>query len=396
MRKREQKKEPELRFSEFNDYWKTSTVEKSCGIQNNLRLPISLPERALIQGTYPYYGPTGIVDYLNEYRLNGKFALIGEDGDHFLKYSFWPQTQLVEGKFNTNNHVHIISGTQECLAEWFFAYFQHRNILPYITRQGAARYKLNKSSLSSLPIALPSIAEQKKITDFLEAIASHLSQLRRKRDLLQTYKRGVMQKIFSQQIRFKQDDGNPFPDWQYKNLSDISSIVGGGTPDTYIEKYWGGEIQWFTPTELKTKYIAKSVRTITEIGLKESSAKLLPVGTLLFSSRATVGDISITLDECSTNQGFQSFIVNSKSTAEFLYYWIGQNKKLFLRRSSGSTFLEISKKEIQKIKILLPCLEEQKIIAKCMVTVDRKIEAVERQIECMEKFKQGLLQKMFV
>lgn len=225
MRKKLNKNVPVLRFPEFEGDWEISNVGSACEVKNNLRKPISLPERELMQGSYPYYGPTGIIDYLNEYGLDGKFALIGEDGDHFLKYKSWSQTQLAEGRFNANNHVHIISGTDKCLVEWFFAYFRHRNIIDFLTRQGAARYKLNKASLFSLRIALPSMAEQEKIASFLGAVDTRLNQLRRKRELLQTYKRGVMQKLFSQQIRFTQPDGSHFPNWERKQLGDVLNLV---------------------------------------------------------------------------------------------------------------------------------------------------------------------------
>ena len=99
-----------------------------------------------------------------------------------------------------------------------------------------------------------------------------------------------------------------------------------------------------TPTEIKSKYIKWSNRTITELGLKKSSAKVLPQGTLLLSSRATVGDVGIAVEECTTNQGFQSLIVNDNNSNEFFYNWIIMNKNEFIKRASGSTFLEISKK----------------------------------------------------
>ena len=141
-------------------------------------------------------------------------------------------------------------------------------------------------------------------------------------------------------LRFGEFDG----EWSEKRLGDTSEIVGGGTPETIKKEYWDGTIQWFTPTEIKSKFISNSKKTITELGLKKSSAKLLPKGTLLFSSRATVGDVGIAQDECTTNQGFQSFIVNEDNETEFLYNWIIKNKKEFLKRASGSTFLEISKR----------------------------------------------------
>ena len=148
-------------------------------------------------------------------------------------------------------------------------------------------------------------------------------------------------------LRFKEFSG----EWEEKDIKDIAEIVGGGTPDTTIPEYWNGDIQWFTPTEIKGKYISKSTRTITELGLKKSSAKLLPKGALLFSSRATVGDVGIATQACSTNQGFQSLVTKNNVNNEFLYGWLLVNKSIFLRKASGSTFLEISKKEIEKIKI---------------------------------------------
>jgi len=144
------------------------------------------------------------------------------------------------------------------------------------------------------------------------------------------------------------------------------------------------------------QYIKSSKRKISELGLKKSSAKLLPKGAILLTSRATVGDMSIALDECATNQGFQSIIVNQENSNEFIYYWILNNKKKFLRRSSGSTFIEISKKEIAKIKINLPPLKEQTKIANFLSSIDQKIEQVTQQIEESKKFKKGLLQQMFV
>ena len=98
--------------------WKLKTVGNSCRIRNDLRKPISVEEREKIQGPYPYYGPTGILDYINEFLVDGCFALIGEDGDHFLKFEEKDQTLLVEGKFNVNNHAHLIEATDDCSVEW--------------------------------------------------------------------------------------------------------------------------------------------------------------------------------------------------------------------------------------------------------------------------------------
>lgn len=143
--------------------WKLTTVGKVCKIRNDLRKPLSTEERAKIQGSYPYYGPTGVLDFIDHHLVEGQFALIGEDGDHFLKPEQKAQTLLVNGKFNVNNHAHLIQGTEKCSSEWFFLYFHHRDITHLISRQGASRYKLNKDTLSKLPILVPPLNQQLEI-----------------------------------------------------------------------------------------------------------------------------------------------------------------------------------------------------------------------------------------
>ncbi len=205
-----------------------------------------------------------------------------------------------------------------------------------------------------------------------------------------------MQQIFSQQVRFKDENGHDYPEWEEKRLGEIFEIVGGGTPETSNLDYWNGEIPWFTPSEIKSKYAYNSERSITEKGLRNSSAKTLPIGSLLFTSRATIGDMSISKINCTTNQGFQSFLPHHDFSTEFSYYYFNQHKKEFLRRSSGSTFLEISKSEIQKIKLFFPTIPEQQKIASFLSSIDQKTTLVNQQIELTRKWKQGLLQKMFV
>lgn len=261
---------------------------------------------------------------------------------------------------------------------------------------GSTRYNVGQETLRSVAIILPLLPEQQKIADFLTTIDTRIQQLTRKVELLEDYKKGVMQQIFSQALRFTDDQGNDYPEWEEKLLSKVGEIIGGGTPPTSKGHFWEGQIQWFTPTELKTKYVDKSTRTITKDGLKKSSAKILPEGTVLFSSRATVGDVSIALRECSTNQGFQSIVVSDKNSNEFIYYWVSYNKKKFIRRASGSTFKEISKNEMRKIKIYLPSLLEQQKIADFLSAIDQKIEFTRQQRDQMQTYKKGLLQQMFV
>jgi restriction endonuclease S subunit len=184
--------------------WDPSTIGKSCFVRNEFRLPLSQEVRAKMQGDYRYYGPTGIFDYINEYRVEGKYVLIGEDGDHFLKYKTQEQTILVEGKFNVNNHAHILEGSKDCLTEWIHLFFSLRDITLHLTRQGAGRYKLNKTSLLNLDIALPKVDEQREILKRVEALKNKNEQDKLNLYKLQSLKSGLMQALLSGKVRVKQ------------------------------------------------------------------------------------------------------------------------------------------------------------------------------------------------
>ena len=145
------------------DGWKTTTVGQSCSIRNTLRFPLSAADRVGIPGQYPYFGPTGQLDSIDHYRIDEPFALIGEDGDHFLKFRDRPMTIYFEGKANVNNHAHIVGDSEECLAKWFYYCFMHRDLTPMLSRQGVGRYKLTKAGLEKLEFPLPPKPEQAAI-----------------------------------------------------------------------------------------------------------------------------------------------------------------------------------------------------------------------------------------
>ena len=262
--------------------------------------------------------------------------------------------------------------------------------------QGNSVVHLYPAQLGSLILSFPALPEQKKIAAFLGAVDAKLAALAAKQAALGRFKAGLMQKLFSQQLRFTRDDGQAFPDWEKKRLGDVAEIIGGGTPDTDVADYWNGAVVWFTPSEIKKKYLTTSARKISESGLSSSSAKMLPVGALVLSTRATIGDVGIATLPCATNQGFQSLVVKGKNYNEFWYYWLKHNKKALLRRSAGSTFLEIGKSEVQKIPVEKPHPDEQQKIAAALSAMDAKIQAVADQITKLQTFKKGLLQQMFV
>ena len=173
-------------------------------------------------------------------------------------------------------------------------------------------------------------------------------------------------------------------------------MVGGGTPDTTVPSLWNGDIQWFTPTEVgHQKYVSKSARTITQLGLQKSSAKKLPAGSILLSSRATIGECSIAQRECTTNQGFQNLIPKNDTNNEFLYYLAQTKKHHFIKYASGSTFLEISNSEIRKTKCTVPGTEEQTQIAAFLSALDDRISVQNKIIEDLKILKKELCNKVF-
>jgi len=187
-------------------------------------------------------------------------------------------------------------------------------------------------------------------------------------------------------------------DWNLFNIEDLGQIVSGGTPKTNVSHYWDGDINWITPTDVTAakgkKFINSTTRKITIEGLNNSSANLLPVGTLIICTRATIGDSVINEVPISTNQGFKSLIPNDKVLSEYLYYWVIYNKELLIKNSSGSTFLELSTKSFKNLEVLLPPLPEQQKIAEILSTVDAKIEIIDQQISETSELKKGLMQQL--
>jgi len=185
--------------------------------------------------------------------------------------------------------------------------------------------------------------------------------------------------------------------WKTTKLNMIAEIIGGGTPDTKQSSYWNGGINWFSPTEVgKTVYLTKSEKTISQLGLQKSSAKLLPAfKTILFTSRAGIGDVGILTEESATNQGFQSLVVNEGTDVYFLYSYSNKIKKYALKHSAGSTFLEISGKELGKMDLSIPSLQEQSAIGSLFRTLDDLLSSYKDNLANYQSLKATMLSKMF-
>ena len=185
-------------------------------------------------------------------------------------------------------------------------------------------------------------------------------------------------------------------EWQCKNIKDIGEIISGGTPKTTVEEYWNGEINWFTPSELNNqKYLYESERKITEKGLNNSSAKLLPINSILISSRATVGEVAMNKTESTTNQDFETIIPNKEMYNDFIYYSIIHLKNELLKMSYGSTFLSITKTDLGKIKLNYPQFNEQKKISDFLNQIDNKIQLLEEKHKNYQNLKKYLMQQIF-
>jgi len=197
-------------------------------------------------------------------------------------------------------------------------------------------------------------------------------------------------------VGFKQTEIGLIPeDWEVKTIGEIAFVIAGGTPSTNNDKYWNGSINWFTPTEVGySKYLFESKRKITQEGLNNSSAKILPIGSILITSRATIGELGILKKEACTNQGFQSLVVKEEVNQEYLYYLLLTRKNTLIKLAKGSTFLEISSHSLKSVPIPLPPKPEQTAIAKVLSDTDTLIEKLEQFIAKKRLIKQGAMQQL--
>ena len=367
--------------------WEVKTIKEAFDICNNLRLPISEDVRKTMQGDYPYYGPTKIQDYLNEYRVEGEYALIGEDGDHFLKWSDIPMTQLAIGKFNVNNHAHIVKGkSNSTLTQWFYYFFKNRDITQHLTRQGAGRYKLSKSTLLKIPCAIPSaLSEQTAISKALSDTDTLINSLEKLIAKKRSIKQGAMQKLL------KMKEG-----WEVKRLGEVADMYSGGTPLTSNSNYYNGNIPWVVIADITKagKYISETEKTISIDGISNSSAKLFKKGILLFAMYASIGKTTIPLMDTTCNQAILGIKPKLIDT-EYLYYFLSFNEKKFLTMGQTGAQSNLSKDLVQKIEILIPrSLETQIYIATILSDIDTEIAAIEVKLEKYRMVRMGMMQNL--
>ena len=262
------------------------------------------------------------------------------------------------------------------------------------------RFSISDSTFFEMPIQCPVLEEQELIALFFDRLDSLITLHQRKYDKLCVLKKSMLDKMFPKggslypEIRFA---GFTDP-WEQRKLGDVATIVGGGTPSTNNDAYWDGDIDWYSPAELGEQvYADRSVRRITQAGYDSCSATLLPAGkTILFTSRAGIGNTAILRRSACTNQGFQSLVVNDDTDVYFVYSMTDRIKNFAEQKASGSTFLEISGKGLAAGEFAFPSKDEQTAIGSMFKQLDHLITLHQRKLELLRNIKKSMLDKMFV
>ena len=370
-----------------------------------LQRGFDLPNSEIQSGDYPVVYSNGIGNYHNCYTVKSPCIATGRSGTlgkvHYVEQDCWVHnTSLWVTKFDN------------CEPKFIYFLFQKIGFERFASGSGVPT--LNRNDAHEFKIALPkSTAEQTAIATVLsdtDALISSLQTLIAKK---QAIKLSAMQNLLSGKIRLpeftQRPDGSSKTtrqtelgcvpeDWEVVELEKVAEIKSGGTPSTNRSEFWNGHILWCTPTDITSlsgKYLSDTNRKITEMGLNNSAAELLPTGSVLMTSRATIGECAIAKRPMTTNQGFKNFICNRTVNNEFLYYLLSSQKDKFIELCNGSTFLEISTTQVRKFKITIPkSTTEQTSIAQLLSNMDAEIEALGCRLKKTQALKQGMMQAL--
>ena len=257
---------------------------------------------------------------------------------------------------------------------------------------------INVKDLKKRPIPIPSLPEQKKIADFLSSFDKRIETTQKKLATLEKLKKGFMQKIFSQQLRFKDDNGNDYPAWEEKKIKDIAKIVGGGTPSTKHEEYYKGNIPWISSQDINEESIFQISKTrfITQDAIKHSSTKIIPPYSILIVSRVGTGKVAINFEQLCTSQDYTNLILCKDFNAIFIAYCIKTIMYKTKTQAQGTSIKGIPSSVLREMDLLIPSLPEQEKIADFLSAFDEKMDLVRKEVDTLQTIKKGLLQQMFV
>lgn len=283
----------------------------------------------------------------------------------------------VEFYFKDGNILHLTNFNEKIYPLYLYYYmksdFFHKQI--NVSMIGAVQKALTIKMLSDILIEIPSLNEQKKIATILSVIDKKIEFNNKINDELEAMAKTIYDYWFLQ-FEFPNEEGKPYKSsggkmvwneelkreipkgWTNGLISDLGEIISGGTPSTKHDEYYSKNgIAWVTPYDLsKTtdKYITHGEKDISQKGLEKSSAKLMPKGSILLTSRAPIGYIGISSNEVTTNQGFKSIVPYNKSNSEYIYYLLKSIIPYLKSLGNGSTFAEISKETLSNIPIVIP------------------------------------------
>lgn len=242
---------------------------------------------------------------------------------------------------------------------------------------------------------IPCLEEQQKIAEFLSTIDTVIAKQKETVSAWEKRKKGVMQKLFSQEVRFKADDGSKFPDWEEKKLGDICKTFSGGTPKSGKTRYYeNGTISFIRSGEIHDD---KTELRITKDGLNESSAKMVDIGDVLYALYgATSGEVDISKIKGAINQAILCIRPLNDFHRKFIVEILRHNKETILRTYLQGGQGNLSSQIIQSLVFDFPCLAEQQKIADCLSSLDEVIEKQKATLAAWKELKIGLLQQMFV
>lgn len=404
---------PIIRFNNYIDVWKSSFLVDEVNIRRGLTYKPTdirssgvrvLRSSNIIDGTFELFDNDIFVK--NEIvsipkirngdilvtAANGSSRLVGK---HALVTDISEYDSMVHGGFML-----VFETNQSSFINSWMNSNEYMKALKLIQGGNGAIGNLSMSILKNMKITLPSNGEQSAVGYFFLILDDLLASYKKNFANYQSLKITMLSKMFpkaGQKVpNFRL--GGFRSEWECRKLGTIVDIIGGGTPDTNVEEYWNGEINWFSPTEVGNSiYLDSSEKKISELGLQKSSAKILPANrTILFTSRAGIGSVGIITKDSTTNQGFQSLVIKQGIDIYFLYTYSSEIKRYSLKHSAGSTFLEISGRELGKMDIVIPSYEEQQAIGDYFAKLDQLITSYQEKITQLETLKKKLLQDMFI
>lgn len=380
---------PKLRFKEFNGDW------LSLKYKDVLTIKYGKDHKLLEEGNIPVYGTGGIMRYANRYLYDGESILIGRKGTidqpKYVNEKFWTVDTLFYTEIK-NNAVPLFL-------------FQHSLQVNWLGLNEATGVpSLNTTSINNVDIGIPPKEEQTKIATFLSAVDEKISQLNQKHQLLSQYKQGMMQKLFSQQLRFKADDGSEFGEWEDSKLGELTTVITKGTtPSSLGEKFEESGINFIKIESLSSngKFLLDKFAYIDENTHNKLARSKLDHDDILFSIAGALGRVAIISRDylpANTNQALAIIRLKDKKITRYIYYFLNSDyvKKIIDAESVQLAQANFSLGQLANLDVLVPCLEEQTKISNFLSSIDQKIEVVAQQIEQAKQWKKGLLQQMFV